>query len=938
MSSPTFALKPSAALIAAVFAPCLLLPSLALAQTADPSTQKMERVVVTGSSIKRIDGETALPVQILKREDIERIGASSTEELVKQLSSLSSAGSATTVASSGGTGGGNIATVSLRGLGGGRTLVLVNGRRVSVYGGGSAGSAGSSVDINSIPLSAIERVEVLKDGASAVYGSDAIAGVVNFILRKDFTGVEVSGTYGQPSKAPGKDKKATLFAGIGRLGEDGYNITFGANLQKTEAIFGTDRPYANRINVAEMNEVLSSITFPANVSMYNTGVLKNPMLPNCGPVSQVSPYSPTRCSFDNSPYISVQPEIEKANLMANGRMTLSSNAEGYFETGYSRNKITSTTQPVPIAYNAITTATNPYVPEFKKLIAQYPALLAKPYAGTFGIGGFILVPGSPYYPKDFAAANGLTGLPLLLNYRDLANGARNTLDTSENTRFLVGVRGSYSGWDLDTALLYSESKVKEELLTGYAQYSKVLPILNSGAINPFGETTDKTALAAAQAAEFRDVSFTSKTSTTSLDLKAARELMTLAAGTVSLALGAELRKEKFAYNPSVAIQTGDIAGLGGNAFPVIGSRNVSSAYAEVSVPIIKKLDADLAVRYDNYQRVGSTTNPKASIRWQPTSTFLMRSSVGTGFRAPSLTDLYTPQASSVTGNGTRDPIRCPDRNTGAPADCNAQFTTITGGNPGLQPEKSLSYTFGVLFEPVKELSVSLDAFRVNLKNAIVVGGLSSTYFLANADRARQYAAFIVRGPADANPAGVGPITGIIQTNANLFKTQLAGVDLDGTYRLRLASGNRLTARLSGTYLSKYDVQGPSGAYTTALDQALNAGGGVVLRWKHNASVSYDMGPFSASLSQNYQKGYTDVLGNRAPAGSAPRKVDAYQTFDTQVTYTGFRATRLTLGVKNLTDRNPPYTNLTSNFLGGYDIGYGDPRGRFVYVTAAYSFK
>jgi iron complex outermembrane receptor protein len=936
MSNLTFKLKPSVVMVAATLGPWLLPAGIASAQAADPAAPKMERVVVTGSSIKRIDGETALPVQILKREDIDRIGASSTEELVKSLSSLSSAGSATTVANASGFGGGNIATVSLRGLGGGRTLVLVNGRRVSVYGGGSAGSAGSSVDINSIPMAAIERIEVLKDGASAVYGSDAIAGVVNFILRKDFTGVELSATYGQPSAGgPGKDKKAGLFAGFGSLADDGYNVTFGASVQQADPIFGVDRPYANRLNVAEQNDVLSSITFPANVTLYGSGVLKNPMLPNCGPVSQVSPFANTRCSYDNSPFVSIQPESKKASLMANGRLRLSQNAEAYFETSYTNNKITSTTQQVPIAYNAITTATNPYVPAYKLLIAQYPALATKPASA---LGGFVLVPTSPYYPKDFAAANGMANQPLLLNYRDVANGPRQTRDNAENTRFMTGVRGSWSGWDLDSALLYSESKVNEELLTGYAQYSKVLPILNSGLINPFGETTDKTALAQAQAAEFRGTSYTTKTSTTSLDAKASRELFTLANGAVALALGAELRQEKFSYNPSVAIQTGDIAGLGGNAFPVTGSRSVSSAYAEVSAPLARKLDVDLAARYDNYQGVGDTVNPKASVRWQPSSTFLLRSSVGSGFRAPSLTDLYTSQATSVTANGTRDPIRCPDLKTGAPGDCSFQFTTITGGNPNLAPEKSLSYTVGVLLEPVKELSVSLDAFRVNLKNAIVVGGLSSTYFLATAERAKQYEAFILRGAPDGNASGVGPITGILQTNANLFKTQLAGVDIDAKYGFKMGSGNRLTLRMSGTYLSKYDVQGPSGAYTSALDTALNAGGGVVLRWKHNASIAYDMGQFAASLTQNYQKGYTDVLGNRAPAGSTPRKVDAYQTFDTQVAYNGFKSMKLVLGVKNLTDRIPPYTNLTSNFLGGYDVSYGDPRGRFVYVTASYTYK
>lgn len=931
-SSPTLRRKRSVVMVAAAFAPMLLgalsVPALAAGQDGATAAAPIERVIVTGSSIKRIDGETALPVQILKREDIERIGASSTEELVKQLSSLSSNGTATTAANASGFGGGNIATVSLRGLGSARTLVLVNGRRVSVYGGGSAGASGSSVDVNSIPLSAIERVEVLKDGASAVYGSDAIAGVVNFILRKDFKGIETTATVGQPTRGGhGKDKKATLFAGWGNLAEDGYNLTLGLNIAETDAIYGADRAYANRLNVAENNDLTSSITFPANVLIGSA--LRTPSVANCGPISPATPFNPTRCSFDNTQYGSIQPYSLKQSVMSNGRKTLSQNSEAYFEAALTRNRIDSTTQPVPLAYNAITTASNPYVPAFKALTAPY---------GNLGNGGFILLPSSPYYPAAFAAANGVAGRPLLLNYRDVVNGARSTRDESEASRLLVGVRGAWAGWDLDSAALYSESKVKEILLAGYAQYSKALPIFNSGLINPFGETSDQSVLAAARAAEFRGTSFSSKTSTASLDFKASRELFTMANGAAALAVGAELRREKFAYDPSVAIQTGDIAGLGGNAFPVVGQRNVESAYAEINVPLFRKFDVDGAVRYDNYQGVGSTVNPKASIRWQPSNAVLFRSSVGTGFRAPSLTDLYTPQATSVTSNGTRDPIRCPNIATGAAIDCSFQFTTITGGNPNLQPEKSLSYTAGILLEPIKELSVSFDAFRVNLKNAIVVGGLSSAYFLANADRATQYAAFIQRGAPDGNASGVGPITGILQTNANLFKTQLAGVDVDAKYGWRFGAGKRLTARISGTYLAKYDVQGPSGAYTSSLDTALNAGGGVVLRWKHNASVAYEMGPFAASLSQNYQKGYVDVLGSRVAAGSVPRKVEAYQTFDTQLTYSGIKSAKLTVGIKNLFDRDPPYTNLASNFLGGYDVSYGDPRGRFIYATAGYTFR
>jgi iron complex outermembrane recepter protein len=938
MSHPTLRIKKSVIAVSAALAPMLVVPGLAFGQAQDPdSNTKIERVIVTGSSIKRIDGETALPVQVMKREEIERTGATSTEELVKSLSSLSSQGTSTTVANASGYGGGSIATVSLRGLGGARTLVLVNGRRVAVYGGGSAGSAGSSVDVNSIPLSAIERVEVLKDGASAVYGSDAIAGVVNFILRKDYQGVEATVNYGQTSDHKAQDRKATVFAGFGNMAEQGWNITGSATVQNTSPLFGIDRSYARRLNVDMRNDITSSIAFPANVILNNKGTLGNPALANCGPYSVLSPFSPTRCSYDNSPFVSLQPHFEKGSVMANGRLRLSGDAEAYFESGYTKNKITSTTQHVPLSYSSVTTASNPYVPQWNALIAQYPGMAAK-YGSNLGRGGFILIPSSPYYPKDFAAANGLTGLPLLLNYRDVANGQRNTQDTSENGRFVAGIRGTVAGWDMDSAFLYSQSKVHEDLLSGYAQYSKVLPIFNSGVINPFGDTTDKSAIDAVRAAEFRGTSYSSKTSTTSVDLKGSREIFNLPAGAVGLALGAELRREQFEYNPSVAIQTGDIAGLGGNAFPVVGSRNVESVYAETSIPIMKHLDADAAVRYDSYQGVGHTVNPKASIRWQPVDSLLLRGAVGKGFRAPSLTDLYTPQATSITGNGTRDYLRCPNLATGSPNDCNHQFTTVTGGNPNLKPEKSTSITAGVVWEPVKNASIALDAFRVNLKDAIVVGGLSSVYFMANAAREQQYAQFINRGAPDGNASGLGPIDTITQTNANLFKTQVAGVDLDAQYRLRFGDANRLNLRLSGTYMAKYDVQGPDGSYTSSLNQALSASGGVVLRWKHNASATWESGPYAVTLLQNYQQGYTDVLANLAPTGSTPRKVESYTTYDMQMAYTGVKNLKLALGLKNLFDRNPPYTNLTSNFLGGYDVSYGDPRGRFIYVTATYAYK
>jgi iron complex outermembrane receptor protein len=626
--------------------------------------------------------------------------------------------------------------------------------------------------------------------------------------------------------------------------------------------------------------------------------------------------------------------------MLNGRLKLSENAEGYFESAYSQVKTMTSTQSVPLSFNTNLPDSNPYNAYFRNLIAtKYPQLGTKPFSSTFGAanpGAFLPPPSSPYYPTAWAAANGLAGQPLILAYRDEANGVRHQTDQADAARFVTGVRGSAAGWDYDAGILYSQNKVKEILESGFPQYSKILPLLDSGVINPFGPTTDPAALQAAKAAEFVGAVYNSKTSVTAVNATASRELMQLPAGAMGLALGGEFRQEKFAYAPSIAVQTGDIAGQGGNQLPVSASRHVAGVYAEVNVPITKQVEADFAVRYDNYQRVGSTTNPKASIRWQPSEKVMFRSAVGTGFRAPSLTDLYAAQASSVTANGTRDPLRCPDAKTGLPTDCNNQFATITGGNPNLKPEKALSITAGILLEPVRDLSLSFDAFRVNLKDAIVGGGLSASYMLSNAANATKYAQYILRGPADpTNASGLGPITAILQTNANLFKTQMAGVDVDGKYALRLPEGRKVIFHVNGTYLDKYDVQGPDGTYTSSLDQASSAANGVQLRWKHNASATYVAGNWEATLMQNYQKSYTDVPSNKTQQA---HEVPAYVTYDAQVSYSGIKSLKLTAGVRNLTNRNPPYTNYSPSFVGGYDISYSDVRGTYGYLTATYAFK
>jgi iron complex outermembrane receptor protein len=895
---------------------------------AEADKAKLEEVVITGTSIKRINAETALPVQVLKRDDIARTGASTVEELFRQISSASSVGS-TVAAQATGTQTGSIATISLRGLGSGRTLVLINGRRSSAYGGGSVGPAGSSVDISAIPVAAIERVEILKDGASAIYGSDAIAGVVNFILRPNYQGAEITAHGGTPLHAGGgTEENVSAYAGMGDLTRDRYNVALGVNFEHVTAIMGSHRSFATRYSPGYGNDVTSSFSFPANAALPGRGT-RNPAFPNCGPNSLNDANFPNQCRFDNSPFDSLQPAQRKININFNGSLAVTGTSRLYTEASYSQVKTTTTVQPVPLSYQNPLLAGNPYNAFLANLLAtQYPNYHNP--AVVPGTGAFLLPPTSPYYPAAFAAANGANGQPLNLIYRDFANGLRHTQDTADTMRVVGGFKGNTAGWDYDTSLLYSEVKVKEDLQSGYPLYSQIMPLLDTGTINPFGPTSDPAALAAAKAAEFTGQDFSSKTSITSLNATGSRELLALPAGPLSAAVGAELRRETFDYHPAAAVQTGDIAGQGGNQLPESASRNVESGYLELNAILLKGLEIDAAVRYDNYQGIGSTANPKGSLRWQPFSWVLLRASAGTGFRAPSLTDLYASQARSVTANGTRDPIQCAVFDANNPS-CSFQFTTVTGGNPNLTPEKSRTFTLGTVLEPVRDLSIDLDSFWIFLHNQIVVGGLNYATILQNAQTATQFSNLITRDAA-------GQIVAISQTNANLFKSAVSGLDIDLKYGFRVGNLGRVTLLGDGTYFYKYDTQNANGTWTAQLDRGLTSVGGVISRWRYNATAAYEMDSWKFSITQNFQKKYHDVPSS---VTQVPRNVAAYDTLDAQASFLGLKSFKFTVGARNVFDKIPPYANYAAsanNFIGGYDISYGDPRGRFVYATITYSAR
>ncbi|HEY1890194.1 MAG TPA: TonB-dependent receptor [Steroidobacteraceae bacterium] len=921
------------------------LPAIAAGAPADPQAQTvasgtasaapgtaptLQEVVVTGTSIQ--GGNTqALPVQVLNAADISRTGAVSVPELMQNVAAVDSVGSTLPAQGTGYTTGG-ISTVSLHGLGSARTLVLINGLRSTLYGGTSADD---SVDIGAIPVAAIDNIQILKDGASAVYGSDAISGVVNFILKQNFQGLDTTATVGTPTEAGGGTQETvSIYAGTGNFDTDRYNIGIGLMFNHSSPLMGSSRDFATRYSPGYGNDVTSSFAFPANVavpanSVYPSKITLNPEVGNCGPDSLNDVNYPNQCRFDNSKSDALEPLQKRMSVYLNGAFKLSDTSQLYGNVLFSQNRTTQWEQPVPLSYQNPMVPGDPYIAYLGNLLAtQYPNYNNPAVAA--GDGAFLLPPTSPYYPTAWAASHGLAGQPLNLIYRGFATGLRQTEDTANTTRVVGGMKGDAGGWHYDTSLLYSGVSVYDNLQSGWPLYSEIMPLLDSGVINPFGPTTDPAAEAAAMATNDDQEDYSTRTSLTALDASASRAIAQLPAGPLRMAVGGEIRRETYDFSPSAALLSGDIAGLGGNQLPESVSRMSQAAYVEFNGNITPSLGADIAARWDHYQTVGNTFNPQLTLHWQALKQLLVRGAVGTGFRAPSLTDLYAPQVPSVTSNGTRDPIKCPtfDPNNSA---CSFQFQTVTGGNPGLKPEKSLNYTLGFVAKPISGLTVDVDSFWIYLRDSIQGGGLPYNVILQNAATATEFASYIQRD-------GSGNIVFISQTNANLFKLNVSGLDINLDYDIPVGPGYILL-RGNGSYYYTYNAQQFDGTWISQInigDSQAGVGGGAIVRWRHSLTLGYTAPSWQVSVTQHYQEAYQDVPSD---ISGVPRNVSPYDTLDSQASYTGLDHFDFTIGVKNVFNHNPPYTNYgstTNNFVGGYDLAYGNPYGRQVYATVDYT--
>jgi iron complex outermembrane receptor protein len=870
-----------------------------------------ERVEVTGTNIKRIEAETGLPVSVIRAEDLARQGITTAEQILQLIpQSQSSLGISQGI---GLTTGGQ-AEADLRGLGGNKTLVLLNGRRIANHAYQAA-----SVDLNAIPVAAIERIEVLRDGASAIYGTDAIGGVINFILRKDYQGVEVSGEYQKPEKEGGETTRGSLTLGYGSLDKDRFNVFGVIDYRKQKVLRSIDRDFAaTGIRPDKDLFRFSGTGFPANVSQ---GLVSgNPYFPGCRPAGgsvNLVPFGVAGnvCRFDFTRLIDIIPENEQLNIVAKGTLKLGNDHLASLEYVRAETKQITRVAPTPVT-------------------------------------GLTMPANSPYYPGS-GITPAVAGIdptqPLGVAWRTIPAGQRTNEPESVAERLVAQLEGVLGGWDYQAAALWNKNTTKEDFTNGYIQRPLIVQGITGTVpsqpglfLNPFDDPTTAEA-AYINSTKVLGRVIDAKGEVWGVDAKASRDIWQLPAGPLALAVGAEYREEKFTFDlnePNVRPAASSGLEL---ATDVTGKRNVTAVFAEVNVPIIKQqLEAQFAVRYDRYSDVGNTTNPKVALRYTPNQNILLRASYNHGFRAPTLYEINQPEQLTFTSDAYDDPLLCPGGVPVAGAnparDCGQQFHVRQAGNKTLEPEKSRTYTVGVVLEPVQTVSFGVDYWHINLKNQINVLGEQTIF----GDPVKYADRFFRCGAIDPALAGQIPecftSTGSIDPlalayintpNDNLGDVKTAGFDFNFVFRPPPTAVGKFVFRFDGTYVDYYDYQREKGGVFVQ-----NAGSyqdaSPIFRWQHTASLLWSYGSWSAVLANRYKGGYTDQ--------DPSNRVGTYSVFDTSVTYQGIKNLTLTFGIKNIADRDPPFTNQGTTFQVGYDPRYTDPLGRTYTFLANYAFR
>ncbi|WP_050409149.1 TonB-dependent receptor domain-containing protein [Massilia sp. NR 4-1] len=960
----------------------------ALAQSADGG-DKMTRVEITGSSIRRIAKEGTLPVQTLTQEDIKKTGASSATELIQNLPAMQGFVPASSSVNGGAAG---VTTAALHSLQSKYTLVLLDGQRMAPAELGNTQGGGYAVNIESIPLEAVERVEILTDGASALYGSDAISGVVNFILKKNKTDGNAYVTAQRPQHKGGSSWSAGITKGFGDLDRDRFNLLFSYSHEKQQQLAASQREASRRgayfpfsykgknyfydgatENTEPANITVNALPANAPAGTKPTTYSLNPFYSkngNCGgPLAnvQIDPlgYSGASCRFNYAAMVQTIPETQRDSGLLKGTFQLNETTTLWAEAVLSRFKMraqyASSAQPMGI--NATT---------------RFPVLWNKYVQPFLTANNLVAADFDPENP------NGSLGT---LGYRSVLVGGRADDYITDARHLSFGVNGQALGWTYNASAVLSRSQLKDKAAGGYTDFDKLVGLVASGKYDlVMGTGAESLRDALVNGTQFQK----SVSTLNSLHLGAQRDVWELPGGMAIASLGGDFVKTRYRtdYDPLILSQSGFETQPASTNYPVGGSygqipfdaeRKNWGVLGEVLLPLHKTLEGNISARYDKYDRVhsrhvfGSLPDPvtglqmrlpaadlgntfnsstyKLSLRWTPVENLLLRGAYGTGFKAPNLNEV----AGGLTFNGsTSGTYACPFPGTSGCRGSAAQYDLLKGPNSasgelGLKPEKSKQWTLGGRFEPLPGLSLGLDLWNVRIRDQILSGGVPEGEGFANP---QLYKHLFINPYTD--PGGGFNTIGYKQQPINGGMASYRGLDWDFSYRNRNTGFGKLSASWTGTRMLRQNYTlSPTGSLKTDLG-VFGPDNAVVFKWQSHMNLTLETGAFINTLSAHYKSGYKDQA---YPAGSvifpilANGKVGneavafegidtpSYTTFDWQGKWSYSKAISVTAGVKNLFDRKPPLT-LQSAGGGnqiGYDGRYADPLGRAFYLTAGYNF-
>ncbi len=834
---------------------------------------KLEKFEVTGSRIKQIDVEGPNPVVAVTRDDLEISGYSNVGDALRALPMIS--GTSLTPAASNNSFTPGASTVNIRGLGNNNVLVLLNGRRAAPLSSPGFDGLQTVFDFNSIPAGAVESIEFLKDGGSAIYGSDAVSGVINIKLRKNYTGMSTTVEVGNSTH------------NINAL-EKSFSAVVGATGAKSSIVATFDWRETNSIQDREF-------AFSANSDLRSRG-------------------GPDRRSTANYPGWAYVASLDDYYTLSSPK-AFPTLGDFHPVTGEERYNFQSSTDQTPDTrnYGFYTRATY----EFTDYLSAFSEFSFRRAQSVIRAAPTPVVPN---YSEHGDAPDGSLNIPstnpnnpfgedLYLDWRArLVNAGPRINDvTSDTPRLLVGLNGAIPGssdWTWETGALYTSNDVVNNNRGSVfdSLYQNALNGVEFGSetlyANPFGPE-DPRITSYYTHENPNSASFALWT----YDVSATGSLVDLPAGALGLAVGGEARREDFENLKTADNITGNIIG-GAEGSSVSGQRRVYSAYAELRVPIITGLQAQIAGRFEHYSDFGSTTKPKIALSYRPTKWLLFRTSFGQSFLAPNLSYLYTSQVTQFSDSSLEDPKR--------PQDGLRQIQTRSGGNPELQPEETDTIYAGVAVEPegvLKGFSFGVDWFQFKQKN--LISQLGADFILAHED---ELPGLVVRAAPTGGDA-VGSVSYVIDTYRNANHQTYRGFDVTSRYDLKTTSLGAFRFNASMTFMPQFVYEGSELAGT--YEQP---------KWRGTFSTDWHKGDWSAAV-------FVDYIG-RFDNYSGTGDVSSQVMVNPQVSYAGLWHSKITIGARNVLDRDPPFDSHSST---GWNADIHSPQKAFVYVRVAKDF-